>query len=152
MIYIAPISLKRTIDNARLWLVASVWVMLHMRVKIHSPTPALPPGRRSQGRLTQLAPRIHKFANCHRVRPALAVRYTSRAIYIAGRLFNGLTANDRWHRIYRPQQRSLSLGRRLMLAETVAQTDGQTLPIFIYRSWRVVLLSSLLVSINQSIS
>jgi len=24
---------------ARLWIVASVWVMLHMRVKVHSPTP-----------------------------------------------------------------------------------------------------------------
>jgi len=34
----------------------------------------------------------------------------------------------------------LSLGKGLMLAETVAQTDGQTLPIFIYRyrSWALV--------------
>jgi len=52
---------------------------------------------------------------------------------VAGRLFNGLTANDRWHGIYRSKQRSLSLGKGLMLAETVAQTDGQTLPIIIYR-------------------
>jgi len=27
----------------------------------------------------------------------------------------------------------MSLGKGLMIAETVAQTDGQTLPIFIYR-------------------
>jgi len=27
---------------------------------------------------------------------------------------NGLTANNRWHRIYRSQQRSLSLGKGLM--------------------------------------
>jgi len=47
-----------------------------------------------------------------------------RTVYIAGRLFNSLTANDRWHRIYRLQQRSLSLGKGLMLAETVAQTDA----------------------------
>jgi len=52
---------------------------------------------------------------------------------IAGQLFNGLTANDHWHQIYRSQQRSLFLGKGLMLAETVAQTDGQALPIFIYR-------------------
>jgi len=74
---------------------------------------------------------------------------------IAGRLFNGLTANDRWHRIYQLQQSSLSLDKGLMrhgslltfwrftnriiiiiiimLAETVAQTDGQTFPMFIYR-------------------
>ena len=32
------------------------------------------------------------------------------------------------------QQHSMSLGTGLMLAETVAQTDGQTLPIFMYRS------------------
>jgi len=43
---------------------------------------------------------------------------------ITDRLFYGLTAKDRWHRIYRWQQRSLSLGRRLMLAETVAQADA----------------------------
>jgi len=42
---------------------------------------------------------------------------------IAGRLFNSLTVNDRWYRIYRSQQRSLSLGKGLMFAETVAQTD-----------------------------
>jgi len=52
---------------------------------------------------------------------------------IAGWLFNGLTANDRWHRIYQLQQSSLSLDKGLMLAETVAQTDGQTFPMFIYR-------------------
>jgi len=28
--------------EARLWLVASVWVMLHTRVKVHSPTPPRP--------------------------------------------------------------------------------------------------------------
>jgi len=28
--------------------------------------------------LSQLAPRVRQFANCHRVRPAAAVRYTSR--------------------------------------------------------------------------
>ena len=78
--------------------------------------------------LRQLAPRIHQFANCHRARPS-----SCSAIYIAGRLFNGFTANDRCHRICRSHQRSLSLSKWLMLAETVAQTDGQTLPIFIYR-------------------
>jgi len=54
-------------------------------------------------------------------------------VCIAGRLFNGLTANDCWHRIYQSQQHSLSLVKGLMLAETVAQTDAawhrQTLPI-----------------------
>jgi len=45
-------------------------------------------------------------------------------VCIADRLFNGLTANDRWHRIYRSQQRSLSLSEGLMLAETGAQTDA----------------------------
>jgi len=87
----------------------------------------------------------------HRTRPAAAVRYRTwvnwylliasatvlagcishrrqrrpmgRTVCIAGRLFNSLTANDRWHRIHRSQQRSLSLGKGLMLAETVAQTD-----------------------------
>jgi len=49
------------------------------------------------------------------------------------RLFNGLTANDCWHRMYWSQQRSLSLGKRLMLAETVAQTHRQALLIFIHR-------------------
>jgi len=56
-----------------------------------------------------------------------------RTVCIAGRLFNGLTANDCWHRIYQSQQHSLSLVKGLMLAETVAQTDAawhrQTLPI-----------------------
>jgi len=47
-----------------------------------------------------------------------------RTVCIAGRLFNGLTANDRSHRIYRSQQRSLSRGKGLMLAETTAQTDA----------------------------
>jgi len=66
-----------------------------MRVKVHSPTPP-PPGRRSQGRLTESAVIAHaQQLQCD--------------IHIAGRLFNGLTANDRWHRIYRSQQRSLSL-------------------------------------------
>jgi len=38
--------------------------MLHMRVKVHSPTP---PGRPVRDvSLSQLAPRIHQFANCHR--------------------------------------------------------------------------------------
>ena len=87
---------------ARLWLVASVWVMLHMRVKVHSPTP--PPTGPS---------RIHQFANCHRARPAVQCD-----------IHRGLTANDRWRRIYRSQQRSLSLGKGLMLAEAVAQTDA----------------------------
>jgi len=64
--------------------------MLHMRVKVHSPT------RHPAGPLQS----------------------------VAGRLFNGLTANDRWHGIYRSQQRSLSLGKGLMLDETVAQTDA----------------------------
>jgi len=32
--------------------------------------------------LSQLAPRIHQFANCHRARPAAAVRYTSRVDYL----------------------------------------------------------------------
>jgi len=32
--------------------------------------------------LSQLAPRIHQFANCHRERPAGAVRYTSRVDYL----------------------------------------------------------------------
>jgi len=131
-----------------MWLVASVWVMLHMRVKVHSPTPPRAVAVRDVS-LSQLASHIHQFANCHRARTAAAVRYctwvnwyllTLRTLPlwdedpdIAGRLFNGLTANDRRHRIYRSQQRSLSLGKGLMLAETVAQTDGQTLPIFIYR-------------------
>jgi len=53
---------------------------------------------------------------------------------IADRLFNGLTANNRWHRIYQSQQCSLSLGKGLMLAETVAETDGHMLPIFIHWS------------------
>ena len=53
----------------------SVWVMLRMRVKVHSPTP---PPRAIAVRdvsLSQLAPHIHQFANCHRARPASAVRY-----------------------------------------------------------------------------
>jgi len=45
-------------------------------------------------------------------------------VCIAVWLFNGLTASDRWHQIYRSQQRSLSLGKGFMLAETVAQTDA----------------------------
>ena len=53
------------------------------------------------------------------------------AIYIVGRLLNGLTANDRSHQIYPSQQRSL--GKGLMLTKTVAQRDRQTLPIFIHR-------------------
>jgi len=127
------------------------WVMLHMGVKVHSPTP---PPRAVAVRdvsLSQLAPRrhLHQFANCHCTCQAAAVRYhtwvnwyllTLRTLClwdgdpdIASRLFNGLTANDCWHRIYRSQQRSPSLGKGLMLAETVAQTDGQSLPIFIYR-------------------
>jgi len=32
--------------------------------------------------LSQLAPRIHQFANCHRARPAATVRYTSRVNYL----------------------------------------------------------------------
>ena len=48
---------------------------------------------------------------------------------------NGLTANSQWHQIYRSQQRSLSLGKGLMLAETLAHTNGQTLGIIIYKIW-----------------
>ena len=39
--------------------------------------------------LSQLAPRVHQFANCHRARPAAARCRTSRVE------FNGLTANGR---------------------------------------------------------
>ena len=120
---------------------------LHMRVTVHSPNPPLRAVAVRDVSLSQLAPRIHQFANCHHARPAAAVWYhtwvnwyllTLRTLRlwdgdpdIAGRLFNGLTANYRWHQIYRSQQRSLSLGKELMLAETVAQTDGQTFPIII---------------------
>jgi len=34
--------------------------------------------------------------------------------------FNGLTANGRWHRIYRSQQRSLLLGKHVKLQLTIA--------------------------------
>jgi len=134
--------------KARLLLVASVWVMLHIWVKVHSPTPAPRAVAVRDDSLSQLAPRIRQFANCHHARPAAAVWYCTWVNWyvlilrtlplwdgdpdIAGRLFNGLTANDCWQWIYWSQQRSLSLGKGLMLVETVAQTDGQTLPIFIY--------------------
>jgi len=32
-------------SHVRLWLVASVWVMLHMQVKVHSPTPRTGPSQ-----------------------------------------------------------------------------------------------------------
>jgi len=83
---------------------------------------------------------------CHRARRAAAVWYrymgNLRPAYSIRTLplwdgdpdiINGLTANDRWHQIYRLQQRSLSLGKGLMLAETVVDTDGQTLGILKYK-------------------
>jgi len=43
-----------------LWLVASVWVMLHMRIKVHSPTVQHRcPGRRSQRNLTESVGTMH---------------------------------------------------------------------------------------------
>ena len=74
--------------------------------------------------LSQLAPCVHQFANCHRAHPAAVRYYTSETDTLltnaqfpgeTGRPtsrveFNSLTVNDRWHRIHRSQQRSLSLG------------------------------------------
>ena len=89
-----------------LWLVASVWVMLHVQVKSPQSNTPLPAVAVRDISLSQLSSRTPSSCS---------------AIYIAGRLFNGLTANDRWHRIYRSQQCSLSLGKGLMLAETMAR-------------------------------
>ena len=61
--------------------------MLHMRVKVHSPTPT--PGRRSQGRLIESVGTMRTSICCHRERPA-AARYRKSRVE-----FNGLTANDR---------------------------------------------------------
>ena len=96
--------------------------MLHMRVKVQSNTPPRAVAVRDVS-LSQLAPLVHQFANCHRARPAAARYRTSRVE------FNGLTANGyigrssavcRWY-------------KGLMLAETVADTYGQTLQILKYK-------------------
>jgi len=50
-------------------------------VKVHSPKPLLVVAVRDVS-LSQLAPRIHQFANCRRARPAAAVRCTSRVDYL----------------------------------------------------------------------
>ena len=83
--------------------------MLHMQVKVHSPTSVRRAVAVRDVSLSQLS--SHTPSSCS-------------AIYIVGRLFNGLTANDCWHQIYQLQQRSLSLGKGLMLAETMAQTNA----------------------------
>ena len=119
-----------------LWLVASVWVMLHMRVKVHSPTS---PGLLQSG-TSRWVSWHHTYINSLTV---IGHPSSCSAIYIAGWLFNGLIANDRWHRIYRWQQRSLSLGKGLMLTETVPQTDRGTDRCFqfLYINMTVVLLT-----------
>jgi len=62
--------------------------------------------------LSQLAPRVHQFDKCHSTHRAAAVWYRymgnlrpAHSTHGDGDpgIVNGLTANDRWHRIYRSQ-------------------------------------------------
>ena len=94
--------------------------MLHMQVKVHSPNSLHPPPQPLQSGTSQ-------WVSCHRTRPAAAVRYTLQFDWLTTNCQRPLTPD-----ISVAAAQSVAGYKWLMLAETVAQTDGwhrQILPI-----------------------